>query len=439
MHDISISPGESAARRGYPWLLVGLLAVAVVFSYGDRLVLNLLIDPIRRDLHLTDTQFSVLQGASFGLVFACANPVLAWLSDRTSRRWILVGGMVLWSIATMSCGAASTYGQMLGARALIGLGEAALMPTGVALICEHFPPNRQAGAIGILLTAAGVGPGVGVLIGGVLLKYVEAGSIALPFLGATAPPWRTLLVLIGLPPSLIAVAVLLTVKAGSRGMRESTAPASDVAASKAPGLLLRPLVWGYVGASFYMIAQWAELSWVPALLTRRHGLHASTAGDVMGTVTIITGLLSPIIAVRLSNRLAGGFGLAGRFVAPAAGLLLAAVVSGCYLASNKYVMISGTFILDLSIFIAACAFIISLPHFLPARHMALATSLIYFLSGFLGLGAAPTLVAVATDRLYGNAAAVGESLTTVILPALVLAIVAFGAGIRSIRARERSA
>ena len=60
-------------------LLLGLLAVAVVFSYSDRLVLNLLIDPIRRDLHLTDTQFSVLQGASFGLVFAAANPVVAWL------------------------------------------------------------------------------------------------------------------------------------------------------------------------------------------------------------------------------------------------------------------------------------------------------------------------------------------------------------------------
>lgn len=438
MHDISIHRGEDATSGGYPRLLVGLLAVAIVFSYGDRLVLNLLIDPIRHDLHLTDTQFSVLQGAAFGLVFATANPLLAWLSDRTSRRGILVGGMVLWSIATMLCGAAATYGQMLGARALIGLGEAALMPTGVALICEHFPPKRQAGAIGVLLTAAGVGPGVGVLIGGVLLKYVEAGSVALPFLGAGAPPWRTLLVLIGLPPTLIAVAVLLTVKSGSRAVQERDALESDVAAGRMPQLLLKPLTWGYIGASFYMIAQWAELSWVPALLTRRHGLDAASAGDVMGTVTIITGLLSPIIAVRLSNHLRGGFGLGGRFMAPAAGLLLAALVSGCYLASSKYVLISGTFILDLSIFIAACAFIISLPDFLPARHMALATSLIYFLSGFLGLGVAPTLVAVATDRLYGDPAAVGKSLTTVILPALLLAIAAFVVGIRMLRTREKT-
>lgn len=419
-------------------LLLGLLAVAVVFSYSDRLVLNLLIDPIRHDLNLTDTQFSVLQGASFGLVFAAANPLMAWLSDRTSRRIILAGGMLLWSLATVGCGLASTYGQMLAARALIGLGEAALMPTGIALICEHFPKARQANAIGVLLTAAGVGPGLGVLIGGVLLRIVESGNLSLTLLGAPASSWRSVLILIGLPPSLIAIAVLFAVNTGARAPREF-APQPDAAGSAPARRLFIPLTWGYIGASFYMIAQWAELSWVPALLTRRHGFAASTAGDVMGTVTIITGLLSPLIAVRLSNGLRQRFGLPGRFLAPALGLLMAALVSGCFLASNQYLLIGGTLVLDLSIFVAACAFIVSLPDFLPNRHMALATALIYFLSGFLGLGAAPTLVALATDHLYADTAAVGRSLTTVILPALLLAIAAFGIAFRSIRWRSRAA
>src|SRR5579872_4866970 len=434
----SEGPAADAGTSSEAWLIVWLLTIATVVAYSDRLVFNLLIGDIRAALHLADTEFSLLQGTAFGVVFACASPAWAWLSDRTSRRGVLVAGMILWSVATIGCGLASTYGAMFLARALVGLGEAALLPTAIALICERFAPGRRSGALSVLLAGAGVGPGIGVLGGGLLLKLTATAAFgSIPFL-RLLPSWRAVLVLAGLPALLLAIILLRMLRRleapavgrGTAGPEVSQASRTTGQAVRVPAMAL---AWGYLAASFYLIANWAELSWVPALLIRRHGLSAAAAGDVFGLVTIVSGALAPRIATLLSDRLRHRWGLQGRYFAPALGLIFACPACVLLLANVTSVTVLAAFALDTSIFVAAVGFAMALQDILPTRSLAFGSSITYFLSGFVGSGFGPTLVAVATDRLYRNDAAVGQSLVTVTLPAVLIAAAAFLVGARFLR------
>lgn len=432
----SLPAGKRGEISTKAWLIVGLLTAAVIVAYSDRLVLNLLIDPIRRTLRISDSQFSILQGASFGLVNAVANPALAWLSDRTSRRWILIGAMMLWGLATIGCGLASTYGQMAGARALLGLGEAALLPSAFALICERFPTDRRTAALSVLFTGVGVSAGIGVLAGGVLLKSAETGMLSWLVVQSSLPPWRLVFVLMGAPPLLIAVSFLFILRSGAAPAVEQSTTANG-AALRAARMPVAPLVWGYAAAAAYLIAFWAEESWIPALLMRRHGFDAATAGSVFGVVTIVSGVLSPFIGLRVSDRLRRKSGRQGPFVTAAGALLVAIPASILLLSASTAVTVATALILDTAILVCAFAFISSLQALLPTRHLALGIAVIYFVSGAVGSSVGPTLVALATDKLYGAEAAVDKSLVTVLLPALVISIVAFLAGIRSLRGQRR--
>jgi MFS family permease len=424
------SGGETALGA---WLIVGLLTAAVIVAYSDRLVLNLLIDPIRRDLRISDTQFSILQGVSFGLINAVANPALAWLSDRTSRRWILIGAMALWGVATIGCGLASQYGQMIGARALLGFGEAALLPTAFALICEHFPADRRTTALSVLFTGVGVSAGIGVLTGGVLLKSAESGVLGSLVILSSLPPWRLVFVLMGVPPLMIALCLLFALKSGAARTHEPAAPRGAAGTARTP---LAPLVWGYFAAAAYLIAFWAEESWIPALLIRRHGFDAAGAGSAFGIITIISGVLSPLLGLRISDSLRRKYGGRGPYMTAAGSLLIALPAALLLSSTSTAIIVATALVLDTAILVCAFAFISSLQDLLPTRHMALGIAIVYFASGAIGASVGPTLVALATDRLYGAETALDKSLVTVLLPALVISILAFLAGIRSQRRRR---
>ncbi|HWG67800.1 MAG TPA: MFS transporter [Steroidobacteraceae bacterium] len=414
-------------------MIVGLLTAAVIVAYSDRLVLNLMIDPIRRDLRISDTQFSILQGVSFGLINALANPALAWLSDRTSRRWILICAMALWGAATMGCGLASQYGHMIGARALLGFGEAALLPTSFALICERFPADRRTAALSVLFTGVGVSAGIGVLTGGVLLKSAESGALNWLVIQSSLPPWRLVFVLMGIPPLLIALCLLFALKTGASPKHEASTP--NAGAEGTGRMQSAPLLWGYLAAAAYLVAFWAEESWIPALLIRRHGFDAAAAGGAFGLITIVSGVLSPILGLRISDRLRRRYAGRGPYMTSAGSLLIAIPASLLLPAANTTVVISAALVLDTAILVSAFAFISSLQDLLPARHRALGLAIVYFVSGAIGASIGPTLVALATDRLYGAATALDQSLVIVLLPTLAISMLAFIAGIRSQRRR----
>src|ERR1700726_4429522 len=195
-------------RRSYAWSVVAILIATAVLSYTDRQVLSLLVDPIRGELGISDTQVSLLLGTAFAVVYGIAGIPLGFLADRTSRRNLMFAGVLVWSCGTLACGFSQTFGQLFAARIVVGLGEAVLSPAAISLISDYFPPSRRGTAVGFFLSGIAMGSGAAILIGGGVMHAVESGALAATALASEAP-WRTVLLMIGGPGLLWALVILL--------------------------------------------------------------------------------------------------------------------------------------------------------------------------------------------------------------------------------------
>ncbi len=133
----------------YAWYVVGVLTIAYIFSFIDRQILNLLVEPIREDLQLSDTQISLLQGIAFALFYTLMGIPIARLADVANRRAIIAAGVFLWSLMTAMCGLTKTFWQLFAARIGVGVGEAALSPPSYSLFTDYFPPGKVTRAIAV--------------------------------------------------------------------------------------------------------------------------------------------------------------------------------------------------------------------------------------------------------------------------------------------------
>ena len=133
----------------YAWYVVGVLALANISSFLDRQILALLVAPIKRDMHLTDTEVSLLMGLSFALFYTVFGIIIGRVADRASRRNIIVTGITLWSLLTALCAGVKSYPQFFLARMGVGVGEATLSPSAYSIIADYFPKSKLALALSI--------------------------------------------------------------------------------------------------------------------------------------------------------------------------------------------------------------------------------------------------------------------------------------------------
>ncbi len=188
------------------WFLVVMLTLAYIFSYIDRSILGLLIQPIKADLGLTDKQIGWIIGPAFGVFYASMGLPLGWLVDHKRRTWIVGIGIVVWSLATAASGLAKNFVQLFTARMAVGVGEATLSPSAFSMIGDSFPPEKRGRPIGFYAMALSLGAGIGSLISAYVIPWAKSGGhIELPFAGAVAP-WQLTLMTVGLPGLLVALA-----------------------------------------------------------------------------------------------------------------------------------------------------------------------------------------------------------------------------------------
>src|SRR5579863_6712 len=168
----------------YAWYVVGVLTLMYVFSFIDRQIFSLIVGPLRRDLHITDTQVSLLQGFSFALFYTFCGIPLGRLADKRSRRGIIAAGLVAWSAFTSMCGLAKSFGQMLFWRMGVGVGEAALSPAAYSIITDDFPKEKLATAISVYSMGIYIGSGLSFLLGGIVVRFASAKDLwMLPLVG----------------------------------------------------------------------------------------------------------------------------------------------------------------------------------------------------------------------------------------------------------------
>lgn len=306
---MSIEQASAPARtaRGaafsptYAWYVVGIMMFAYVVSFVDRLILGLLVQPIKADLGVTDTQIGLLAGAGFAFFYTVMGVPLARLADSTNRKWLIIAGIALWSVMTAASAFATSFGGLLVARIGVGVGEATLTPAATSIIVDYFSRDRVARALGVYSMGVYLGAGLAMLAGSLVVQAVTtSGPVAIDGLG-TFNGWQLAFLLAALPGAL-AVALMLTVRepprtehAGALAARhgDDTPPLRELFAflRRHRGLLAAHCFgYGAVGT-----AVTAYLVWAPEMLRRAHGIPISQAALVYGGLLVTLGTIGPYL------------------------------------------------------------------------------------------------------------------------------------------------
>lgn len=200
--DIGVGSSVAQTTGTRAWITLGMLCFVYVLNFLDRQLLSILAKPIQDSLHVTDGQLGLIGGLYFALFYCFISIPVGWVADKTNRVWVLSLACALWSAATMACGFAANYLQLVLARMTVGIGEAGGVPPSYAIVSDYFPPGQRGTALGIYNLGPPIGAALGVAFG---------ASIA------AAYGWREAFVALGAVGLFAALAVLLIVREPPRG------------------------------------------------------------------------------------------------------------------------------------------------------------------------------------------------------------------------------
>lgn len=404
-----------------PWGLALLLFAANSFSFVDRMVLTLLVEPIKADLGLSDTEVSLLHGLAFALFYALAGLPLGWLADRSNRPRLIAAGATIWSAMTIATGLAKSFPAMFAARAGVAVGEATLSPSAISLLTDRFPATHAARAIGLFQSGIFVGSALALIMGGQLLTL--AAQLPAPL--SEMAPWRAVFIVAGLPGLAIALAMLFV----HDGRRTVSGPASRSASSmqSAVGYVrghFRVLGLFILGATGITILAYGVGAWAPSVLIRVHGFTQAQAGLTLGLANLICGPAGVVLSAWALDRARKR----GQSSAPATllivcGALLGLATLGFALApdSASVTVLSAILILTQSLpygIISA-----ALAALAPQQLRGQIVALYLLVSNLAGLTLGPLIVATLTDRVFGDPAMVYASLALLPLVVVPLALI----------------
>lgn len=425
----------------HAWYTVGVLTFAYMVSFVDRQILSLLIEPIRNDLNISDTEVSLVSGIAFSLFFTLMGIPIGWLADNKNRRLIIAIGVTFWSLFTAFCGLARTFGQLFMARMGIGIGEAALTPSAFSMLADYFPPHRLGRAMGIYMSGPSIGSGLALIFGGVMLAMVEdLPRIALPFIG-TLQPWQLAFIcasLLGIPAVVLMATVREPTRRGGGHLRPGAAGGTVTVPFRAVFIYARagwrtylPL---FVGFAAFSLLMHAFITWIPTMYIRTYGWDASSIGYTYGFILMVFGPLGAIsggwIADSLRRR--------GCIDAPVRILIISSLLitlSAGLLSLMPSAVLSlvvlATFALLQFMIVSVMATTFQLVT--PNHFRAQIAAITILVANLIGGGIGPTVVALITDYGFGYDMALHYSLSIVAIVFGPLAALIFWAGLRSYR------
>jgi MFS family permease len=276
-------------RRDSPWLALILLAAINTVGFIDRIVVNVLVEPVKGEFGLSDTQVS-LMATAFTMLNIGAGLIIARFAERLRRLALISVGTVLWSVATAACGWAGSWGHLLAARMGVGLGEAIGLPSLQSVIADYFPANKRGLAISVLMLA----PPVGAFIG-----FVGGGSIAQEF------DWRFTFLIAALPGLLLGVIAWVFVAEPPRGRHDSDAgdevpPILQVLRRMVGLSSARNLV---IGSGLAAMLGFGLNYFFTSLMIRKFELGLAEAGLYAGLIASLPAALSVLASGWLADRL----------------------------------------------------------------------------------------------------------------------------------------
>jgi MFS family permease len=423
----------------YAWYVVFVLTVAYVFSFIDRQILSLLVEPIRRDLGINDTQMSLLMGFSFAVFYTFFGIPMGRLADVCSRRAIIAAGIIFWSVMTALCGLARNFGQFMLVRMGVGVGEATLSPSAYSLIADYFPKENRATAISVYSMGIYLGSGLASLLGGLVIRFASAqGNVSLPMVREMRP-WQVIFLLLGISGVAFS-AMMLTVR---EPLRRGLQAARQVdGAVKATGTSLstvmeylrknrRTFLCHNLGFALIALAGYSSSSWIPTVFIRRFGWSASQAGIVYGALVMIFGTLGIVIGGRLADHLRQrGYRDANMRVGMIATLawlpggILYCLVPSALLAA--VCLVPAIFFIAMPFGVAPAA----IQEMMPNEMRGQASAIYLFVISLIGLGIGPTAVAMMTDYVFRSPQSLYYSMLMVNTAAQIIAAALLFAGLK---------
>jgi MFS family permease len=417
----AISPAASTAGLaagasvGYAWYVVGVLVLAQTFSFLDRMIMGLLVGPIRQSFQISDTQYSLLAGLAFTLFYAIMGLPLARIADAKSRRNLIAIGIAVWSAMTALCGMAKGFWGLFWARVGVGVGEATLGPAAFSMITDYFPKEILARALSVYMMGVTFGSGLAYMLGGAVIAYVEAmGNVSVPVLGEVEG-WQLTFFIVGLPGLLVALLMVATVREPAR--RGISADAEAIPLPEAARYVwARRRAYGahIFGVSIFVMVVYALNLWGPTFFIRTFAYTPQAAGWTFGLIMIFAGtaglLLAGVIADAWMQR-----GVQDAYIRTIGMSMLAmwpCVVAVGFVTSDALAIVAFSLAVFFSAFQGGIA-VGALQLMTPNRLRGQVAALYFLTASLLGLGLGPTVVAMATDYVFGYDAAIGLSIALV--------------------------
>lgn len=438
MADIGTRPAENNTVSGstlYPWYVVFVLMLAQVFSFIDRMIMGLLVGPIRSTFNISDTQYSLLAGFAFALFYGLMGLPLARIADSKSRRALISAGIAVWSVMTAACGLAKGFWGLFFARVGVGVGEATLSPAAFSIITDYFSKRSLAKALSVFTIGVPIGSGLAYMIGGKAVAYVDSlGQVTLPVLG-DVHGWQLSFFVVGLPGLLIAL-LMFTVREPKRRGR-TVEGSKPVPVSKFFNFVRSNLVaigTHTIGMSLFIIVIYGLNIWGPTYMIRVFDYTRGEAGLVMGFIMLISGTLGLLAGGILADRYysAGHSDAYSKIILLSIACLAPFTIALGFVETPALALVSLFFAIMFGAFqggIAAGTLQLMTPNEMRGQAAAL-----YFLLGnMIGLGFGPTVVASFTDFVFQSDAAIGKSLALTAAIMCPLAALIMLSGLKQVR------
>ena len=407
---------RDADHQGAPrhWMLVFALLAISIYAFIDRVVLALLVDPIRQDLGASDLEMALLMGLVFALFSAGFMIPSGHLVDRYNRRAIIGVASVLWALMTIVCGTADSMAQLFVGRAGVGIAESVIAPASFSLIRDAVPARARGLAFSLYAMGPLIGGATSLLVGGYVLGLAVDGSFSdMPFLGGLAP-WQCTLIVVGSLGVPLSLLLLFAPEPARPPVEAGVQPDTD-GFLKGVGAALTHMR-GHIGiyaplilfVTFGAMSNFSKSAWSPALFGRTWEMLPQDVGPMLGAIVLPCGvgglLFSGFVLNWLSVR--GGdirtygliatigslIGMVGMGLAPSLPVALAMTGLASFFLGTSYSVGATT-----------------LGHVTPVQLMGKVTAIYFIFQSLLGQALGPFLIAFGSENMFTGPMALASS------------------------------
>lgn len=395
---MATAPAPTAAQRGVRTTL-WILLIVYIFNFIDRQIVNILAEPIARDLDLSDTQIGLMTGLAFALFYTALGLPIARYADRptTNRPRLIAIALATWSAMTALCGLAANFVQLLLARIGVGVGEAGCTPPAHSLISDLVPKEKRSSALAFYALGIPIGTLLGMLIGGLLADWVG---------------WRRAFLVVGLPGVAMALVVVWLLK---DPRQSASAPLAPSAGTPQPELSMfaamralmrsRAFVLLIAAGSAAAFLSYGKTTWTTIFFQRTHGLTPGEVGFWFGIVNGAGGIAGTVLGGWLADRY-GAIARRHVLTAPAIGMAVAAPIAFlAYQAAGwqmALVLLAVPTLLNSLYYGPTYS---SAQGLVPLRARAVAAATVLFFQNLIGLGLGPLFFGMLSDLIqptYGE-------------------------------------